>query len=67
MLRPTGSGGMEMLRTTGGRVGWDCYVLPAAEGWKCYALPAAWWDGNVTPVFLTRECYADDRLFTHNE
>ena len=38
-----------MLCPTGGRVGWDCYALPAAEGWECYALPAAGWDGIAAP------------------
>ena len=47
--RPTSGGGMEMLRTTGGRV--------AAEWWKGFALPAAGWDGNVTPYRRRRDGY----------
>ena len=53
VLDATDGGGMGMLRPTGGRVGWDCYALPAAEGWECYALPVAGWDGIAT-LYLRR-------------
>ena len=57
---------MGSLRPTGGRAGWDCYAIPAAEGWecyallaaegwKCYALPAAGWDGIATSYRRRRD------------